>query len=190
MIKLTRNTGFFLALMFVTSSFLSSCKDNQSEKKENVLSETSSNFSPKDIELVVYLYQFSNFDSKALQIWTEKSEDENLKSYAEEQLKITNKNKAQIEAIAADNGIKLPTEPFPEYERELYKYSTGGRGEYDKVFMQNYLTVCENFNDSVNKIILNQPSEEIKQLSQKSFSDISTRILEMIEMNRDWMENE
>src|SRR5690606_21112877 len=139
---------------------------NQSEKKENILSETSSNFSPKDVELFIYLYQFANFDAKALQVWTEKSEDENLKSYAEKQLEITNKNKSRIEEIAAENGIKLPTEPFPEYERELYKYSTGGRGEYDKVFMQNYLNVCENFNDSVNKIILHHPNEDIKKLSQ------------------------
>ena len=188
--KLTRNAGFLLVLVFIASSFLSSCKDNQSEKNEHLLSETSSNFSPKDVELFVYLYQFANFDAKALQVWTEKSEDENLKNYAKNQLEITKKNKAQIEAIATENGIKLPTESFPEYERELYKYSTGGRGEYDKVFMHNYLTVCENFNDSVNKIILNQPSEEIKRLSQTSFSDISTRILEMIEMNRDLTDNE
>lgn len=182
--KLTCNAGFFLALVFVASSFLSSCKDNHSEKKETVLAETSSDFSPKDVELFIYLYQFTNFDAKALQVWTEKSEDDRLKTYAQKQLEITQKNKARLEAVASENGIKLPAEFSPEYEREIYKYSTGGRGEYDKVFIRNYLSVCEKFNDSVNNIILHYPNEDIKQLSQASYSDMSARIMEIIEMNK------
>lgn len=181
--KSTRNLGFFVALMFVSAVFFTSCKDNTSEKKEPVLTEKSTAFSPQDVEQIVYLYQFTHFDSKAMQVWIEKSGDEDMKTYAEQQLAMTEKNRVRLEAVASEHGIQLPNDLTPIYEKELYKYSTGGVNDYDKVFVKSYLSVCENVNDSINNLRLNYPNEEIKQLSQDTFGHLSVRIMELIEMS-------
>lgn len=181
--KLTRNLGFFVTLMFASVVFFTSCKDNTSEKKEPVLTEKSTAFSPQDVEQIVYLYQFTHFDTKAMQVWIEKSGDENMKAYAEKQLEMTKKNKLRLEAVASENGIQLPNDLTSAYEREIYKYSTGGVNDYDKVFVKSYLSVCEGVSDSINNLRLNYPNEEIKQLSQDTFGNMSTRIMELIEMS-------
>ncbi len=181
--KLTHNLGFFVALMVVSVVIFTSCKDNTSEKKEPVLTEKSTAFSPQDVEQIVYLYQFTHFDTKAMQIWIEKSGNEDMKVYAEQQLAMTEKNKIRLEAVASEYGIQLPNDLTPTYEKELYKYSTGGVNDYDKVFLKSYLSVCENVNDSINNLRLNYPNEEIKQLSQDTFGNMSARIMELIQMS-------
>lgn len=158
--------------------------------KEAVLSHTSSDFSPKDVEQFVFLYQFVNFDAQTMGVWSEKAKKDELREFAQKQLKISSSQKALLESVASENDIKLPATLSQAYEREIYKYSTSGGEDYDKVFMNNYLEMCKIFRDSLNQIIeMSDVNPEVKHLSKNSYNTMKSRIIQVDKLRKETWSN-
>src|SRR5690554_361271 len=190
MSKLACKPCFYLAFLFFICCSLSSFKVSNSMNKEAVLSHTSSDFSPKDVEQFVFLYQFVNFDTQTMGVWSEKAKKDELREFAQKQLKISSSQKALLENVASENDIKLPAALSQAYEREIYKYSTSGGEDYDKVFMNNYLEMCKIFQDSLNQIIeMSDVNPEVKHLSKNSYNTMKSRVIQVDKLRKETWDN-